>query len=184
MKTLAAALTHVVLAFVLANSLACSTTKVAKVDDLETWDRKALVKELAALVAQGPLYFETDTDVLTEQSQVLLQRIAAQMHRVPKVRVVVAGHADERGDTSYNLALGEKRGFAASDYLLRLGIPKQRIEIVSLGEELPVMTASTQEAWAKNRRDEFTFLLPGDSRSALRIGIDDLLASTTFSQAN
>lgn len=185
MKTLTAALTHIVLGLVLANSLACSTTKVAKKSVDEDPARAALVKELNALVAQGPLYFETDTDVLTDPSQMLLQRIAAQMHRVPKVRVVVAGHADERGDTSYNLALGEKRGHAARDYLLRLGIPKQRVQIVSLGEEQPIVTASNEEAWSQNRRDEFTFLLPGDSRSALRIGVEDvasdLLASTTFS---
>lgn len=189
MKTFAAALTHIVLGLVLANSLACSTTKVAsKGNDNEAVARAALVRELNALVAQGPLYFETDTDVLTDSSQILLQRIAAQMHRVPKVRVVVAGHADERGDTAYNLALGEKRGDAARDYLLRLGIPKQRVQIVSLGEEQPIVTASNREAWAQNRRDEFTFLLPGDERSALRIGVEelasDLLASTTFSNEN
>ena len=188
MKTFAAALTHIVLGLVLANSLACSTTQVAKKsNDTEAAARAALVKELNALIAQGPLYFETDTDVLTDPSQILLQRIAAQMHRVPKVRVVVAGHADERGDTAYNLALGEKRGEAARDYLLRLGIPKQRVQIVSLGEEQPLMAASNEEAWAQNRRDEFTFLLPGDTRSAMRIGIEDasdLLASTTFSNEN
>lgn len=188
MKTFVTALTQVVLALAVCHSLACSSTKTAKkpaaVDDAA--ERAALVKELAALVAQGPLYFETDTDVLTDSSQILLQRVAAQMHRVPKVRVVIGGHADERGDTAYNLALGERRGMAAKEYLLRLGIPKQRIEIVSLGEEQPIDLAHNEAAWSVNRRDEFTFLLPGDNRSALRIGVEevasDLLATTTFGQ--
>lgn len=186
MKTLAAALSHVVLALVLANSLACSSTKVAKKQaPAEDPARAALVKELNALVAQGPLYFETDTDILTEPSQVLLQRIAAQMHRVPMVRVVIGGHADERGDTSYNLALGERRAFAAKEYLMKMGIPKQRVDIVSLGEEQPIDSGHDELAWAMNRRDEFTFLLPGDQRSALRIGVEevaaDLVATTQFS---
>jgi hypothetical protein len=60
--------------------------KAAVVDD-EIARRKALVKELDALVAQGPLHYETDTDSLTDESQVLLTKIAAQMHRVSKVRV-------------------------------------------------------------------------------------------------
>lgn len=186
MKTLTVALSHVLLAIALANASACSTATAAKkvVDD-ESASRAALVKELNALVAQGPLYFETDTDALTEGSQVLLQRVAAQMHRVPRVRVVVAGHADERGDTAYNLALGERRAATAREYLLRLGIPKERVTVVSLGEEQPIAMGHDEDAWGQNRRDEFTFLLPGDQRSVMNIGVVDeeqapLVASTSF----
>ncbi len=185
MKKIVIALTNVVFVVALAHTSACSSTKAATKPSAEDAERRALVRELNALVAQGPLHFETDTDVLTEQSQVLLQRVAAQMHRVPKVRVMVGGHADERGDSAYNLALGERRAMAAQEYLLRLGIPRQRIHIVSLGEEQPVAMGHAEDSWGQNRRDEFTFLLPGENRSVLNIGaIDepsDLIASTTFS---
>src|SRR4051794_7653913 len=96
MKTAVAALTQVLLALAVLHATACSTTKVAHkaavVD--ETAERLALMKQLDALVAQGPLHFDTDTDSLTDSSQILLQQIAAQMFRVPKVRVVVGGHCD------------------------------------------------------------------------------------------
>lgn len=184
MKKIIIALTNVVFVVALAQSTACSSTKQARKPVAEDEASKALVRELNALVAQGPLHFETDTDVLTEGSQVLLQKIAAQMHRVPKVRVLIGGHADERGDTSYNLALGERRAGAAQDYLMRLGIPRQRVRVVSLGEEQPLAMGHAEDSWSQNRRDEFTFLLPGESRSALNIGVDDqpneLIASTTF----
>ena len=128
MKSLAVALTHVLLAVALAQSMACSTTKnVAKKDSGGI--PVAEVRELNALIAQGPLFFETDTDTLTDESQVLLQKIAAQMHRVPRVSVVIGGHADERGDTSYNLALGERRGHSAREYLARLGIPMEKLNV-------------------------------------------------------
>lgn len=185
MKKIAIALTNIIFALALAQSTACTSTKVAKKPVVEDTARQALVRELNALIAQGPLHFETDTDVLTEGSQVLLQKIAAQMHRVPKVRVLIGGHADERGDTSYNLALGERRAAAAQDYLMRLGIPRQRVRMVSLGEEQPIAMGHAEDSWSQNRRDEFTFLLPGESRSALDIGaIDDepsdLVASTSY----
>jgi peptidoglycan-associated lipoprotein len=187
MKTLAVALSHVLIALVVAGGSACSTATSAKksaVIDDEAANRAALVKELNALVAQGPLYFETDTDALTDGSQVLLQRVAAQMHRVPRVRVVIGGHADERGDTAYNLALGERRAQTAREYLMRLGIPKERVKIVSLGEEQPVALAHNEDAWSQNRRDEFTFLLPGEHRSVMDIGVIEdaarLVATTTF----
>ena len=188
MKTIAAAVAQVVLlALALTHASACSTTtavKRAAVDDGAA-ARAALVKQLDALVAQGPLHFETDTDALTDDSLLLLQKIAAQMHRVPHVRVVIAGNCDERGDTEYNLALGEKRAYAAREYLVKLGIPKERVQMISLGEEQPLAAGHDESAWAVNRRDEFTFLLPGDARSAMRIGVEavakDLVATTTFS---
>ncbi|MCC7073215.1 MAG: OmpA family protein [Deltaproteobacteria bacterium] len=185
MKKIVIALTNIVFVVALAHTTACSSTKAARKPSAEDAARQALVRELNALVAQGPLHFETDTDVLTDESQVLLQRVAAQMHRVPKVRVMIGGHADERGDSAYNLALGERRGMTAQEYLLRLGIPRQRIHIVSLGEEQPVAMGHAEDSWSQNRRDEFTFLLPGENRSVLNIGaIDedasDLIASTTF----
>lgn len=186
MKKIAIALTNIVFALALVQSAACSSTKVAKKPSAEDADRAALVRELNALIAQGPIRFETDTDAITEESQVLLQKIAAQMHRVPKVRVLIGGHADERGDAAYNLALGERRAAAAQDYLMRLGVPRQRVRVVSLGEEQPIAYGHAEDSWSQNRRDEFTFLLPGESRSALNIGAtdeatSDLLASTTYS---
>jgi peptidoglycan-associated lipoprotein len=165
MRAIAVALTNVLLAVAVANLGACSSTKAAEkpvVDD-EAARLRAEVQALYALIAQGPLYFETDTDVLTADSQHLLRRVAAQMHRVPRVRVVIGGHADERGDTAYNLALGERRAQAARDYLLRLGVPRQRIECISLGEEMPIALGHDEDAWAKNRRDEFNFLMPGET---------------------
>lgn len=176
MKTLAAAVAQVLLALAVMHASACSTTKAvtqAHSDD-GVAPRAALVKELEALVAQGPLHFETDTDTLTDDSQILLQRVALQMHKVPRVRMIVGGHADERGDTEYNLALGERRAFAARAYLVRLGVPKERVKMVSLGEEQPLAMGHDEDAWAQNRRDEFTFLLPGESKSALNIGLHDL----------
>jgi peptidoglycan-associated lipoprotein len=189
MKSVAAALTQILLALALVQSAAaCSSTKVAKkVASAEDEGRAAQVKELNALVAQGPLYFETDTDALTENSLVLLQKIAAQMHRVPRVRVIIAGNADERGDTAYNLSLGERRAATARGYLARLGIPKERVKIVSLGEEQPVVDEHGEEAWAQNRRDEFTFLMPGESKSVLSLGLEsasgrEIVATTSFDQ--
>lgn len=190
MKTVAAALTHVLLACAVAQTMACSSTQVAKKAEAPRDDeRAAQVKELNALVAQGPLYFETDTDALTDDSVVLLQRIAAQMHRVPRVRVIIGGNADERGDTAYNLALGERRAAAARDTLMRLGIPKERVKVVSLGEEQPAAEGHDETSWAQNRRDEFTFLMPGENKSVMSLGLEratgnDLVASTSFDQAD
>ncbi len=164
MQKLAAAALQIALVLVAVHGAsACSTERAvvkksaAVVDDTDT----ALRAELKALEAKGPLHFETDTEVLTSQSQYVLRQVAQQMFAHPRTKVIVSGHADERGDTAYNLALGERRGHAAREYLAKLGVPAARVRVVSLGEEAPIVPGHDESAWAENRRDEFTFVLPG-----------------------
>jgi peptidoglycan-associated lipoprotein len=63
-----------------------------------------------------------------------------------------AGHADERGTTDYNLALGQRRAEAVAHHLGVGGIASSRIVIVSYGEERPMDPGHTQKAWEQNRR--------------------------------
>jgi peptidoglycan-associated lipoprotein len=84
----------------------------------------------------------------------LLEAHAAAMKAQPALRVVVEGHADERGGSEYNLALGQKRAEAVVKALALLGVAPERLEAVSFGDTRPVDLARTPEAWAKNRRAE------------------------------
>ena len=72
----------------------------------------------------------------------------------PSARVVISGHADERGTREYNLALGHLRASAVADYMLARGIDGLRIKKVSYGKERPLLKGSNEAAWAKNRRVE------------------------------
>ncbi len=70
-------------------------------------------------------------------------------------RLKLEGHCDERGTTEYNLSLGEKRANSAKRYLTNMGIAPKAIDTVSYGEEKPLDSESSEEAWSKNRRVEF-----------------------------
>jgi peptidoglycan-associated lipoprotein len=74
----------------------------------------------------------------------------------PGVQIRIAGHADERGSVEYNLALGMRRANAVREYLAGFGIDVSRFDTVSMGEDMPLDPASTEAAWARNRRAEFT----------------------------
>lgn len=74
----------------------------------------------------------------------------------PQLRVVLEGHADERGTVEYNLALGAERARSVRDVLVSLGISPSRLETVSYGEEVPLDPAHDEAAWAKNRRVHFS----------------------------
>ncbi len=54
-----------------------------------------------------------------------------------------------------NLALGERRARAASNFLVAQGVAARRVAIVSYGEERPLCVDETEACWARNRRAMF-----------------------------
>jgi len=105
--------------------------------------------------SEDKVYFEFDSYTLSPEAERTLDAKAAYLRENPRARVLIEGHADERGTDEYNLALGERRAMAAKSYLCAAGIDSGRINTISYGEERPVDPAQNEEAWAKNRRDEF-----------------------------
>lgn len=101
------------------------------------------------------IFFEFDKSDLTPDSRQTLDSNARQLKDAESVNIVIEGHCDERGTTSYNLALGERRARATMEYLKSLGIPGSRIDIISYGEERPFDSGHDEDAWAKNRRAHF-----------------------------
>ena len=184
MQKLGLALVQIAAVIAVSLSGACATAPQAKQGPPSGVDAEAAIrKHLADLEAKGPLRFETDTDQLDAASRDVLRQVARQMVLHPRVKVVVSGHADERGDTGYNLALGERRAIAAQDFLVRIGVPRGRIQTVSLGEESPLLDGHDESAWAQNRRDEFTFVLPARVIAEGDVSaVDVLLAQVTMEQ--
>ena len=101
------------------------------------------------------IYFAFDQSELRPAAKSDLKFNAEVMRQHPKTRLLVEGHCDERGTNEYNLALGERRARAAKSYLVDLGVSASRIQTASYGEERPMVAGHNEQAWAKNRRDEF-----------------------------
>ena len=121
-------------------------------------ERQRLASErMAAAASHLPdIYFDFDSYIIRNQDMPTLKEMADWLAKNQGVKVVVEGYCDERGTTEYNLALGQKRAEAAKDYLVRSGVPANRVRATSYGKEAPVDQDHTEEAWAKNRRDHFT----------------------------
>jgi peptidoglycan-associated lipoprotein len=100
------------------------------------------------------VYFEFDSSQIDEAGRSDLQRLAGWLEAHPNARITIEGHADERGTTEYNIALGQRRAQAIQDYLVRLGVPAARLRTISYGEERPATAGDGEEAWALNRRGE------------------------------
>ncbi|MBX7096295.1 MAG: OmpA family protein [Myxococcaceae bacterium] len=114
--------------------------------------------DLAALLEQCIIHFDFDAKRLNSESLVRLDRLAQALRAHPEAKIQVTGNCDDRGTEEYNFALGQERAAAAKRYLVDLGIASSRIEVVSGGEERPVDRREAEDAWAANRRDEFSLL--------------------------
>jgi peptidoglycan-associated lipoprotein len=101
----------------------------------------------------APIRFELDSAVLSTEARDELQRVGDWMAG-NRARLTIEGHADERGATEYNLALGQQRAAAIAQFLTRLGIAGARLETISYGEERPAVDGSDEAAWAANRRGQ------------------------------
>jgi len=104
------------------------------------------------------IYFDFDRYAIRPGDAEILKAIAAVLKKYPSVKIQIEGHCDERGTNEYNLALGERRANSTKDYLLSLGISKDRLSAISYGEERPLDPGHNEEAWAKNRRAHFIIL--------------------------
>lgn len=101
------------------------------------------------------LYFETDRAALTDAAAATLSSLVS-CYQSTDDKIVVAGFADERGTTDYNLALAYERALIVKDFLRGAGIEPSRMPVQSYGEERPAIKGFGEEAWAFNRRVELT----------------------------
>jgi len=135
------------------------TRASAPVDDearrrAEEEARRRAAEEARAILAEM-IFFDFDRADIRPDAQATLQRKLEVLRANPGVTLRIEGHADERGSTEYNLALGLRRANAAKQYLVGFGLDASRFETVTLGEERPLDPGHNEEAWAKNRRAEF-----------------------------
>ncbi|NWF51888.1 MAG: peptidoglycan-associated lipoprotein Pal [Nitrospirae bacterium] len=104
------------------------------------------------------IHFDFDKYDIRVDAKPILESVADWLIKNKTVLLLIEGHCDERGTNEYNLALGDRRAKATKDYLIALGIPSGRIQIMSYGEEKPLCIEKTEDCWQKNRRSHFVTL--------------------------
>lgn len=109
------------------------------------------------LLARRVIYFAYDSSILTSEGEAVARAHARYLNGVSNVRIILEGHADERGTREYNLALAEDRARSVTDLMQALGVGASRIQTVSYGEERPVALGHDENAWGLNRRVEILY---------------------------
>ncbi len=105
------------------------------------------------LVSVGDrVFFETDSSNLTPTAMATLDKQAQWLNQYRNYRIMIEGHADERGTREYNIALGARRAAVVVNYLASKGVDQRRITSKSFGKERPVAICNDISCWSQNRR--------------------------------
>ncbi len=117
--------------------------------------------EMARQSLTETVYFDYDEAAIRADAEAKLREKIDILRRNPGVELRMEGHADERGTSEYNIALGNERAQAVIRFIRGFGLDESRFSAVSYGEARPVETGSDERAWALNRRVEFVVTAGG-----------------------
>src|SRR5437899_1485821 len=98
--------------------------------------------------------FETGRSILTRDSYMVLDAVAASLVANPDIRIEVAGYTDSTGRKFTNLRLSQARAVAVRFYLARKGVPPLRMIAKGYGASGYIAPNNTAAGRAQNRRVE------------------------------
>lgn len=104
------------------------------------------------LLKERVLLFAFDSNKITPLFRETIEAHGHYLLDHPNIVLKIEGHTDERGTNEYNIALGERRAQAVARVLFAMGIGRDRVKLVSYGEERPADIHHNETAWQKNRR--------------------------------
>jgi outer membrane protein OmpA-like peptidoglycan-associated protein len=99
-----------------------------------------------------PVYFDLSKSKLSDMSMELVKTNVAWLKSQPPFLVRLVGYADSRGSLGRNERLAERRALVLREAYAALGIPKERISIITRGAEAPACEPVTEDCLAKSRR--------------------------------
>lgn len=100
------------------------------------------------------LMYDFDSDQIRAEAATNLRSLSSSLDRFPDTDLLIVGHTDAAGTSSYNQALSQRRAAAASDYLAAQGVSASRLRASGRGEMEPIATNDTESGRQLNRRVE------------------------------
>lgn len=115
---------------------------------------KKEIRNLLQKAMQG-IEFETGKATIKSKSFPLLNEIAQTFIDNPAFQIEVQGHTDNTGSDKLNTELSDKRAKAVREYLVKQGVPADRMTANGYGPTRPIADNKTKAGRQKNRRVEF-----------------------------
>jgi outer membrane protein OmpA-like peptidoglycan-associated protein len=127
--------------------------------------RVTRVGEGIAITFDSGLLFDFDSDQIRGAAQSNLNALAANINKYPETEIMIVGHTDDIGSSSYNQGLSERRASSASSYLRSQGVAKS-IDTRGRGENEPIASNESEAGRDQNRRVEVALYASAEQRQA------------------
>jgi len=102
--------------------------------------------------------FAANSDkILGKKMRSIVSKIKEILMENPSGNLLIEGYTSNDGDEDYNTELSVKRAEAVRDLLINLGVEKERLQVIGLGETSPIGNNDSPEGRAENRRVQFTY---------------------------
>jgi outer membrane protein OmpA-like peptidoglycan-associated protein len=112
------------------------------------------VGEGIAVTFQSGLLYDFDSDVVRSEAGKNLRALASSLDKYPGSNILIVGHTDQVGPSSYNQSLSDRRAAAAAAYLVSQGVSRDRVATRGMGETDPVAPNEPELGRQSNRRVE------------------------------
>jgi len=122
---------------------------------IKTGKLKVDTVEIGKSFSIDDIVFASDSYVLTEKSQYILNGLSAYLEKNINLKMAINGHTDDMGDDEMNRQLSQNRSDAVKKHLIEKGIEENRLTAKGFGEAKPKFPNTNEINRAKNRRTEF-----------------------------
>ncbi|WP_027002045.1 OmpA family protein [Hugenholtzia roseola] len=112
------------------------------------------VEEGIQVTFNGGILFDTNSDRLRPAAQQNLREFSATLRKYADTNLIIQGHTDSTGSDEYNQTLSEKRASSVQSFLLANGVGAARLDMVGMGETMPIADNNTEAGRQQNRRVE------------------------------
>lgn len=121
----------------------------------DTADLKPEIFELDKTHTFRNVLFEFDKFQLLETAKEDLKKIYNYIKSDSTLHITINGHTDNIGSMAYNQELSDNRCRTVAEYMVALGLGKERISWLGYGSSKPIADNTTDDGRKTNRRVEF-----------------------------
>jgi peptidoglycan-associated lipoprotein len=124
-------------------------------------DEKFQNRNRYSVSTEKTVLFKFDSAKLDPKFEADLEEIATMLRDNPDAVAILEGRTDSRGQSDYNVQLGERRVEAVRRYLaVEKGVPVFKLNEISFGSAKPIAENNSREGREKNRAVKITVLVP------------------------
>jgi outer membrane protein OmpA-like peptidoglycan-associated protein len=114
------------------------------------------------------LLFDFDSDAIRPDAAGNLRNLASSLNSYAKTDLLIVGHTDALGSSTYNQDLSMRRASSAAAYLASQGVGSLRLRTSGKGETEAVASNTTESGRQANRRIEVAIFANAGARTASR----------------